>query len=390
MTATRPRHLPPTRPLTFGGLALLLFIGSGCAGSPNHYSPGTVPVAIRARPSANVQTLDLSKIATSYPSNELVGPGDVLEVTVSSGLGANETVTFPTRVSEDGQASLPVIGTVSLAGMELAETEAAIAGAAISRGLYRSPHITVTMKRRRVNRVTVMGAVKKPGVVELPSDACDLLAAINAAEGLDKDAGTHVEIRDPNNNRVRPGESAPNPIAQAGATEAGYTPAGGPELPGASGSASSTTAASGPGVLHVDLVSEVTKGTGSEKFRLGDGAVIRVEKLEPRPLQVTGLVKTPNTFDYPIGRDVRVLEAIAMAGGIASPVADKVYVIRPIPGQVDPAVIELKIGRAKKTGEDNLLLQPGDIVSVEQTPMTVFIDTIRLIHFGVSGTTPLL
>ena len=60
------------------------------------------------------------------------------------------------------------------------------------------------MDAKRVDRVTVVGAVKKPGVYEIPRGSSDLLAAIVTAGGLADDAGTEVEIRSP----ARPATSA--------------------------------------------------------------------------------------------------------------------------------------------------------------------------------------
>src|SRR5690606_32138475 len=106
----------------------------------------------RAKPQANPRLLDLSKLATAYPSNELISPGDVLEVTIATGLSQDETVTYPVRIGDDGSASLPGVGHISLTDLELVDAEAAIAAACIQKNLYRAPHVTVTMKRRRMNR----------------------------------------------------------------------------------------------------------------------------------------------------------------------------------------------------------------------------------------------
>jgi protein involved in polysaccharide export with SLBB domain len=73
---------------------------------------------------------------------------------------------------------------------------------------------------------------------------------------------------------------------------------------------------------------------------------------------------------------VRVLDAIAMAGGVSSPVADKVYVIRHIDGELEPAVIQVSIAKAKRSGDENMLLTTGDLVSVESTIATQSLDTL--------------
>lgn len=320
----------------------------------------------------NAQTLDLSKLATQYPSNELIGTGDVVEVTIAAGLGATEAVIFPTRVGEDGTANIPVVGPVELAGMELSDAEGAIASVAVSRGLYRQPHVTVTMKRRRLNRITVLGAVNKPGVVELPRDASDLLAAIVAAGNLSPTAGTHVEIRNPDKVTPSPSRNS-DPIARV----SGQTETNTPDAMTAGVGAKKT--------IQIDLVSAVKEGRGTE-YRLQDGAVINVERHDYQPLQVIGLVTKPGKFDFPVGKDIHVLDAIALAGGVSSKAANKIYVIRQRPSNSDPAVVTVSMQKAKSNGQENLLLQPGDVVSVEQTAATVMLDTItQVIRFTIGG-----
>ena len=61
--------------------------------------------------------------------------------------------------------------------------------------MFQKPHVTVTMKRQRKNAIMVIGAVKEPGLKELPRGSCSLLAALVSAGGLSEDAGTDVEIR---------------------------------------------------------------------------------------------------------------------------------------------------------------------------------------------------
>jgi polysaccharide export outer membrane protein len=78
-----------------------------------------------------------------------------------------------------------------------------------------------------------------------------------------------------------------------------------------------------------------------------------------------------------------------MAGGLSNPVADKIYVIRRKPGTTETILISLKLSDAKRNEQANLLLAPGDVVSVEQTPGTVLIDALRMMNLGIGATLPL-
>jgi hypothetical protein len=52
-------------------------------------------------------------------------------------------------------------------------------------------------------------------------------------------------------------------------------------------------------------------------------------------------------------------------------------------------VIEISYRDAKKSADSNIRLGPGDVVSVEHTPGTVFMEALNLVRFGISGNTAL-
>lgn len=343
---------------------------SGC--TTGRFTPATLPASFQAPVVQNSQSVDLSRLAMSVPPNDVIDVGDVIEVTVAASLNSTETVVIPVRINERGNASLPVIGDLQLAGLDMIGAESAIAGAAVQRGLYRSPQVTVMMKQRRLNRVTVVGAVKTPGVYELPRRSSDLLAAITAAGQLAPDAGADVEIRYPG----AEGSSKSPLVADAGdgVERAGHSVAGDEGI--------AMTEARRPNAVTVNLVSATTEGTAKNLY-VPDGAVVHVEKRTPTPVHVMGLVGKPGQYDFPLTRPLRVLDAIAMAGGTSTPVADKVFVIRKTAKQEEPVVVQISLKKAKQNGDWNLRLGEGDTVSVEETPSTVVIHALQLIRPGI-------
>jgi polysaccharide biosynthesis/export protein len=368
------------------GVAIFALVAvSGCAGEK--YSANRIPDWLAAAPRDNPQTIDLSRLAKTSPPSDIIDYGDVVEVTIAAGLDEKEKVTIPVRVNEEGQGVLPLIGPIQLAGLDPITAEAAISETCIQRDLYRSPHVTVTMKRQRTNRVMVVGAVEKPGIYQLPRNASDLLAALTAAGSLSKEAGSTVEIRNPR----RKGGIA------AGGDRIASKDNG--DIERASGNRMSRGEADANGVIqteddedsetiHVNLVSAARKGNGG--YLVADGAVVNVEKRDPEPLHVLGLVYKPDRYEFPIAEDVRVLDAIALAGGVNNPVADKVYIIRKVPGKKDTKLIEASISKAKRDKADNPILAPGDIVSVEQTPSTVLVMILLRLNLSVGGAIPLI
>jgi polysaccharide export outer membrane protein len=294
------------------GLVLAWLTVCGCA-STKIYTSKTLPGQWQAKPIANVASFDLTKLSSATVPEDLIAAEDVLEVTIASGVGHEEIQTMPSRVSESGSVDVLHVGQVRVAGLDLAEAEAAIHRACIQREIYRTPHVTVVMKRPKVNRITVLGAVEKPGVVELRSGNSDLLQALVQADGLTKEAGSMVEIHHPGFRN----QEAGSPKIAEGTDSQGNQLTAFDDTPAKK--ISSRT-------LKVDLAS---LGTGVKaNYDLEDGAVVRVEKRDPPALQVIGLVKKPDRYEFPLGKNMRLTDAIALAGGTSNPLADKVFIIR--------------------------------------------------------------
>jgi polysaccharide export outer membrane protein len=285
----------------------------------------------------------------------------------------------PARVAADGTVLVPLIGAVPVGGLEPVAAEQRIAHAAIERGIYRQPYVTLEVTEPAVNRVTVIGAVAKPGVVELPRGACDLASALAAAGGLSKEAGTQVEILHHNASPFL----AASPAGSAGSEDqqirlAAHTePFGAPPI------------ALGPSPPRTSRIDLAQAGSESHEYRrLDDRDVVMVLPEEKRIIHVTGLVRKPDQFEVPMNEDMRVLDAIAMAGGTTSPVADKVFVIRQLANMPEPVVIKVSIASAKLDGTENLRLASGDLVSVESTMSTLMLESASKFFrmaIGVNG-----
>ena len=353
----------------FGGaliLAATSFALTGCASS-DVIPASELPGSLQAVHIENPKTLEFGRLANGNYNNELIAADDVLEVNVLAGLNPKDNPpTMQPRVSKNGMISLPEVGDVNVAGLDLESAESAIATACVQRQIYRRPHVTVSMKRQATNRVMVAGAVKNQGYYNLPRGSSDMLSAIVAAGGLADDAGTNVEVRNPSIGVVRSDRIAQELGSPSDMRHVGYSqplPAG---------------QRSGPTMIKVDLVSATKNGQAAAL--LGDGSIVTVERRDPESIQVLGLVNKPGEIKYPIGTDLRLLDAISQAGWTSNQGANKVYVIRNTPRQI---VIEASLREAKRNSNENIRLAPGDVVSVEQTPTTVMIDTLKLIRFAV-------
>jgi polysaccharide export outer membrane protein len=326
-----------------------------------NYTAAELPVELRAAPAPASTGINLERMVGAGAGTSQIGPGDLVQITIVSGSGEERVAPIPARVAQDGTVMVPLIGAVPVSGVEPVAAEQRIAAAAIERGIYRQPYVTLTVSEPAVNRVTVLGAVAKPGVVELPRGSCDLASAIAAAGGLAKNASTRIEI-------LHRGERS---FFADGTIQPNHEPAN--EVTLASYTALEVESAD-QDVSRIDLAQ--VGPMASQNRRLDDRDVVMVMPEETQVIHVTGLVKKPNQFELPRDKNIRVLDAIAMAGGTASPVADKVFVIRQVPNDSQPAVIKVSITGAKRHGAENMLLAAGDLVSVESTPATMTVDMI--------------
>jgi polysaccharide export outer membrane protein len=118
-----------------------------------------------------------------------IGPKDLLEITV---LGVQEINRLVVRVSEEGRITLPLLGEVGVGDLTKFEVEKKLAGLAGEK-IVLNPQVTVHIVEYLSRRVSVVGAVEKPGPFELLGRQT-VLAAISEAGGLTRDAGEEIIV----------------------------------------------------------------------------------------------------------------------------------------------------------------------------------------------------
>lgn len=349
-------------------MLILPLAGSGCATfHDNHFYAGELPAGYEAPPNTSPLTIDFSQLSGTSTASDVIGKGDVLSVNIAASMSSRDQLTNVVRVGDDGNAELPLIGPVRLAGLSLADADAVLTQVCVQRGLYRAPKVNVTMRKRKTNRILVLGAVKEPGVKDIPAGESDLLSILFHAGGLSSDAGTNVEIK----NVLTRDEAMHEAIASGGSPSSGIAQTG------------YSTDLANPRSVKIDLISAAQ--SGNNDYYVGDRGVVMVEKIDPKALFVTGLVRKPGRVEFPQGEDLRLIDAISLAGYTSSQVATKVFVIRQPGPDAQPYVIQASLSKAKHDPRHNLRLAPGDIVSVEHTPATIAMEAFNMIRVGVSG-----
>lgn len=106
-----------------------------------------------------------------------IGPEDLLEVQVFGVEQLSRTV----RVNSRGLVSLPLIGVVEVAGMTAQEAETSIAQK-LSASYLQNPQVSLFIKEYTSQRVTIEGAVQKPGIYPLRGPTT-LLSSLAIAGG---------------------------------------------------------------------------------------------------------------------------------------------------------------------------------------------------------------
>ena len=358
------------RPIAYLLCAFVLCtLYSGCA-RKTHFTARTLPAKWRVPPRSNPQEQSLAALGSLPRYANSIGPGDHLAVDIAPSLERNQVIpTLHVIVSDNGTIQLPQLGQVNVAGMKAETAGTAIQRDFVQNDIYRSPLVTVRIEEKRTNKVRVIGGVNRPQVYELPADQSDVLTAITMAGGLAEDAGDKIE--------VRTAGGVPQGMEYAAISPTGIQQAGFSQPMG------TTTFAAAPVTISLSTLARGGgMGGNPDGYRLQDGAVVMVQKLDPLPISVRGLVNKPGPLAV-TGKNVRLWDALTSAGGVSNQFANKVWVIRQT-RQGDPITISLKLSDAKTSDRSNILLAPGDVVSVEQTPATLTLDALRMLRFGVS------
>lgn len=173
-TASRALGRAWTSGLRATALLMLLLVSAGCATGGADVG-GAVP-RVSALP--EVSALESARAGVGQEEYR-IGPRDLLEISVFGQEALDRTV----RVGGDGRVSLPLAGSIEVGGRTPHEVETALADALRARFL-QDPQVSVFVKEYASQRVTVDGAVQKPGIYPLQGRTT-LLQVIATAQGLD-------------------------------------------------------------------------------------------------------------------------------------------------------------------------------------------------------------
>ncbi len=345
-------------------------VSLGCATTEHHYMAAELPSELQATRWHAPCSVDLAASTPEHAAPKF-DAGDEVEVLVATGLNNADLMRLRTTVGRDGAVELPLLGKIPVAGVTADYSKAAVVQACHQQGVGQTPLVQVSLVQARQHHITVTGAVQRPGLYALPRQSSNLVSALAAAGGLSRDAGTTISIH-----------SRRTPDVPPAGTEvtAGFAP---PD-------AMQPALLNGP-AAPLSENREVHLAVGSPDLaqqELADGDVVSVERHDPPGVVVTGMVHKPGRYDFPIGTEFRVLDAISNAQGATYKMIDSVLVCREVAGQNDRVLIQVSLREASRKQNENILLQPGDIVLVEGNLKVMLQDSWDFVSQVLLGAAP--
>ena len=238
------------------------------------------------------------------PGDYRIGPDDNLQVTVFGAPDLSQAV----RVAADGDISLPLVGTIKAAGLTPRELELVLQ-ALLRRTYMKDPQVTVTVTEMQSHSVSVLGAVKAPGVFQIRGTKT-LLEMLSMAQGLAPDAGDAVLVM-----RGAGFDGVPGPMIANSGRKADAVSA----TPDAALSADSAKAATG-NTIEISLKRLLDSGDTKDNVAVYPGDIVKVKAAGI--VYVVGDVMRPGGFPIQSNGHITVLQAIALGEGIG-PDADK-------------------------------------------------------------------
>ncbi|MFK0570307.1 SLBB domain-containing protein, partial [Endozoicomonas sp.] len=274
---------------------------------------------------------DISSARVRDPEHYQLQSGDILVVGLPAEEGFNENF----LIGRDGTIHLPEIGQLKISGLTLREVEKVIY-TALSEVFLGLDKLTIHLKEKRL-LITVLGFVKNPGEVELPSTGNIQMAITEAGGFIDGAQLDKLQLRRDGNKKVFNFKK--------------YLDTGDPDVLPEIKSLDEIFVPTSPGLSSVH----------GEPRALDDKAIDSVS--DRSVIKVFGEVLRPVSFPYQEG--VNVVDAILKGGGVTR--YANVDQIRVLSGS-EPQFFNLKAYLDSGKEGDLPLLQEGATVFV---PMKV-------------------
>lgn len=266
----------------------------------------------------------------------IVGPGDVLSVTIFAGGQTQEALYLP--VSSKGTINFPFLGEVEAAGLSVSELTETITGP-LAEDYFVNPQVLIAVKDYKSKRVYLTGAVNKSGPFPLDSSTTTLLELIAKAGGVTKDRSNHAYILRGSISDLDSKKEIAELVRQKKS-------------------------------IKVNLRELLDLGISDRNIELQPGDVVYIppssfSDLTRYKIYVLGEVKNPGLYDFQEG--LTALDACILAGGFDKYAApNRSTVTRREPDETQE-IIKINLNRVRKGKEKDILLKPGDRIFVPES-----------------------
>jgi polysaccharide export outer membrane protein len=296
-----------------GTILVLLCMVVGWGRAQTTQSPP--PEAPSQQSAPQPSSVPLSPASSTYQ----LQPYDLIDVDVYS----EEDLHKSARLGSDGTVLLPLIGSVKIGGLTVAQATDVIR-TRYAGGFVKNPSVLVTVLEYRKSNFSILGQVQKPGNYDIPEGArISVVDAISLAGGyLPNAAQNAVTVKRMVDGtlailKVRAGDMAQDPV-----------------------------------VVPFEILP-------------GDIILVIPEQYGKNSFSMLGQVQKPGVYDIPEGSHMTVVDALSLAGGFTPNASQNdVNVKRMVHGEL--SIFKVKAG--DMTEDPDVVpfeILPGDIVLVQ-------------------------
>lgn len=266
--------------------------------------------------------------ASLADADYVLGPGDQIGLIVSGLEDDFNEKLF--RIDTSGDVTLPFIGRIQASGLSTAELEADLRVRFTT--FVKDPRVVVNIASFGSQPVSVLGAVRTPGIIQLQGRKT-LFEVLSMAGGLQPEAGYIVEVNRPlKNGSLSAANVRTDPSAEVA-------------------------------VASIRLKDIINRPNASENIEIRPGDSISVPKAGI--VYVVGSVSKPGGFPLDENESLSALQVLALAEGLqitASP--SKARILRSIPGAATRTELPVDLNRLMAGKATDVQLVADDILFV--------------------------
>lgn len=395
------------------GAGLWCLLAITAAGNLSLGIPASAQATLETQQQANDRIKQLSHNTVSPTHDYVIGRGDVVGVEVFD----IPELSRDLRVSQTGTIGIPLVPVrLYVAGLTELQTQQKIAEVLEANGLVSNPQVMVSVKEKKSNTITIVGAVVRPMVYQADRQVT-LVQVLAEAGGIAADAGDTVivtrtdtgETASSNSNEPpeigvedaipagNPGAVAAKPVPadttssqspssseqnsfpsaeKVAANAAGDTAATPPPI-----SASDAAPMPGGNTITVNLSELLERGDAQNNIPLQGGDIVTVP--HAGIVYALGAVLKPGGFVSTSDRaQLSTLKVLALAGGLTAVAKKDQAVIIRKDALGNQQSIPVDLAKIIQQKSEDVRLMPSDILYIPDNKTKAAL--IRAAEIGIS------